>query len=160
LTRTFVANYVGFNVYSLRSEQVDFDPAKSLFVDVVIKVVVFIVLTAPIYVAYANTKGAFTGSTRIALAKVGPTILLAAKFQNLTAVYLYSLAISSLPLYLAALLRAMADHARFSAAVRSVFFWLPFNDKPVRALATVLGCFFALFAMTAGLFASAASRWH
>src|SRR4051794_31836310 len=50
LTKTFIANYIGFSVYSLRSERVDFDPAKSLFVDVVIKVVVFIALTAAIYV--------------------------------------------------------------------------------------------------------------
>lgn len=160
LIKTFVANYIGFSVYSLRSERVDFDPVRSLFVDVVIKVVVFIVLTAAIYVAYAKIQGAFSGKTGTALAAVGPTILLAAKFQNLTAVYLYSLALSSLPLYLAALLRALSDHPRFSAVIRSLFFWLPFHDKPVRALAVVLGCFFALFALLAGLLANAVSRWY
>jgi hypothetical protein len=158
LTKTFVANYVGFSIYSYRSERVDFDPAKSLFIDVVIKVVVFIALTAAIYVAYANVTGAFAGKTATALAAVGPTILLAAKFKNLTAVYLYSLAISSLPLYLAALARALSDYPRFAAVIGSLFFWLPFQDKPVRALATVLGCLFAVFAVTAGIFAAAISR--
>ena len=160
LTKTFVANYIGFSVYSLRSERVDFDPAKSLFVDVVIKVIVFIALTAAIYVAYANFTEAFTGKTSTALAAVGPTILLAAKFKNLTAVYLYSLAISSLPLYLAALARALSDYPRFSAAVRGLLFWLPFQDKPVRAMATVLGCFFVLFALTAGMLATTVSRLY
>jgi len=160
LTKTFLANYVGFSIFAMRSERDDFDPVRSLFVDVVAKVLVFIVATAVIYVAYARIRGTFGGSDWKALYAITPTLLYAAKFQDLTAVYLYSLAISSLPLYIAALAQAMADHPRFSAAIRLAFFWLPFHDKPVRALAVVLGCFFGLFAMLASMLATAAGRWH
>jgi hypothetical protein len=157
---TCIANYVGFSIFAMRSEHHDFDPVRSLFVDLVVKVLVFIVATAVIYVAYARIHGAFTGSDQAALKAVKPTVLLAAKFQNLTAVYLYSLAISSLPLYIAALAQTMADYPRFSAAIRLAFFWLPFHDRPVRSLAVVLGCFFGLFAMLASMLATAAGRWH
>ena len=158
LIKTFAANYIGFSIFAKRLEQGDFDPLKSLFVDVIVKVVAFIAVTALIYQIYAQM-GSFTGSSQKALEAVRPTILAAAKFQNLTAVYLYSLAISSLPIYLAALLHAMAVRPRFSAAIQSMFFWLPFHDKPVRALAVVLGCFFGIFAMLAGTLAIAAGRW-
>ncbi len=160
LLATFVANYVGFSIFAARSSRDDFDPFKSLFVDVVAKILVYIMVTALIYVAYARIKGSFTGSDRAALEAVGPTIVGAAKFQNLSAVYLYSVCISSLPLYLVALARAMADYPRFSAAIRSVFFWLPFGDKPIRAIAVVLGVFFAAFAVIASMFAAAIERWH
>jgi hypothetical protein len=160
LTKTFVANYVGFSIFAMRSVRDDFDPLKSLFVDIVVKILVFIAATAAIYVAYAHINGAFTGSARRALLAVGPTIVTAAKFQDLTAVYLYSLCISSLPLYLTALVQTMADHPGFSAAVRSIFFWLPFDEKPIRALAVVFGCFFGFFAVLASTFATALARWH
>jgi hypothetical protein len=159
LTKTFVANYVGFSVFAIRSERDDFDPVRSLFVDVIVKVVVFIAMTAVIYVLYARIHGSFGGSDWLALRSVKPTLLYAVKFQDLTAVYLYSLAISSLPLYITALVQAMADNPRFAAAIRRTFFWLPFHDKPIRALAVVLGCFFGLFAVLAGMVASAAGRW-
>ena len=49
---------------------------------------------------------------------------------------------------------ALAENPRFADAMRSAFFWLPFEEKPIRALSVVTGIFVALFAVVAALFAN------
>jgi hypothetical protein len=155
---TFVTNYIGFSVYAVRVDQADFRAARSLFVDIIVKVAAFIAITAVTYVVYANVYGSFSGSTHLALRAVGPTIIDAIWFRDLTSVYLYSVAISSLPLYLSFLVELMAYSPPFSRFVQLAFFWLPFRDKPIRTLALIFGTFFAVFASATAILVTAATR--
>ena len=89
----------------------------------------------------------------IALKAVLPTLRGAATFQNLTGVYLYACAISALPLFVAACVHLMQTNPALSRLVRSFFFFLPFQDRPMRSIAFVLGVFVALFGFVVSVLA-------
>ena len=117
-----------------------------LFVlEIFLKVVLFIALTAATYVAFALYSGSFSGKPKIALASTIPTIYFALQFKNLTSVYLYSVAISSFPIFIVVFLLLMGRYPKIASVARGVLFWLPFENKPIRAFALLLGAFFVIF---------------
>lgn len=156
LPLVFAVNYVGFTLYSNWLLKRAVHPGIMLAFDMIVKLTLFVGLTTLIYLAYAHYANAFTGEYRLALGAVGPTLEGAILFRNLTGVYFYSVAISSLPLFLTGLLQIMADLPILSKVIRILLFWLPFEERRIRALAIVLGIFFGFFAGIASLFSSAA----
>jgi hypothetical protein len=52
----------------------------------------------------------------------------------------------------------MANHPLFASIVQTIFFWLPFKEKPIRALSIVSGFFLAIFAGCAAVAASIAMK--
>jgi hypothetical protein len=75
----------------------------------------------------------------------------AMRWKDLTAVYLYSVWMSSFPFFMIALIRLMGRDARFSRIVRGIFFFLPFKDRPVRAVVALLAVFVGSTALIASL---------
>ena len=74
-----------------------------IFTDMVMRVAVFILLHAVIYVASADWFGSFGGSKGTALRVVAPTLARSALFDNISGVYLYAVLLGALPIYAAAL---------------------------------------------------------
>jgi hypothetical protein len=146
LVVVFVANYIGFTVFAKFHRESRWPPLAVLALDIALRLVIFTLTTAATYVIFAEVGGAFRGDDWMALQAVLPTLRGAATFQNLTGVYLYACAISSLPLFVAACIDVMQRNAAVANAIRSFFFFLPFKDRPMRSVAFVLGVFVALFA--------------
>ncbi|QQS14742.1 MAG: hypothetical protein IPK81_11650 [Rhodospirillales bacterium] len=143
-----VVNHVCFAVHGWLSRSVVAvreNAVLALTADIALRVSAFCAATAVTYVLFARFGGAFKGNETLALNAVGPTLLGAANFGNLTSVYLYATAISAFPLFVSATVALMGRVPAFSLLVRRVFFFLPFEGRPVRAMAAVLGVFVAIF---------------
>jgi hypothetical protein len=124
--------------------------SRMLPIDILIKLGSFVVFTTVSYVLYAYFAEAFLGDPIVAIRTVVPTISEAIWYRNLTAVYLYSAAFGSLPIFIIAALRFLAVHPRISRAATAAIFWLQFlENKPIRLLAIVLGTFLAGFSVAA-----------
>jgi hypothetical protein len=128
-----------------------------LILEMFVKIVIFIIVTAVVYVAYAAYAGSFSGKLELALRAVTPTIRDAIAFRNLTTVYLYAAVIASLPLFVIALIRVLSNHPSIARVTERCLFFLNFENKPVRTLAVVLGILFALFSAVAYVLISALS---
>lgn len=152
----FIVNYVGFSLYLSSSRPGKFagSAVRVLALDVFARMLLFCLLTAIVYLGSAHLFGSFSGDMWQAVRAVGPTITLAATFGNLSGVYVYAAAISAFPLFIAALIELMQASPGFSRFVRGIFFFLPFENKPIRSLAAILGVFFGLFALVISVFAS------
>jgi hypothetical protein len=120
--------------------------------DTCLKALLFIGLTALVYVAFALTTSAFRGDVGSALRAVPITIREALFFRNLTGVYIYSLALSSFPIYLAVIVQMFVLRPHFAAAVQKVIFFLPIAEKPVRAAALVFFLFSSLLITALAVF--------
>ena len=112
-----------------------------LILEAVAKMAVFVFATAIIYVIFAQIFGSFGGSSIAALKSVRPTIEGAMRFDNLTGVYFYAVAISSFPLFICAMVEALADNAGLAFAIGRLFYWLPVYDNPVRAIVVIFSIF-------------------
>jgi hypothetical protein len=140
----FVVNYLGFVAYAqIHRPQFgrNISAVAALALDMAIRILLFLVTTAIIYVLFADLAGSFKGDDILALRAVGPTLMDAATFRNLTGVYLYACAISALPIFLAAIIELMQRSPLVSKIVRGIFFFLPFENRPLRSIAVVLGVF-------------------
>lgn len=100
----FIVNYVGFFLFAVLNEKGTNSVIRrySFFFDVVIRVALFLVLHAFIYVLSAGWFGSFGGSRATALSVVAPTLARSALFENISGVYLYATLVSALPLYVTA----------------------------------------------------------
>lgn len=116
-----------------------------VLVDQLGKVLLFLLFTIITYFWFADIGGAFGGSKMLALKAVPETILLGLKFGNLTSAYIYSLLLSSFPLFIVLFIKLMATSEKIRDVVKSLLFWLPFKNKPFR----VVGC---IFAVSCGIF--------
>ena len=101
----FAVNYVSFFQFAWISAA---QPGKRataivLLVDLPMRVILFVVMHAAIYVASADWFGSFGGSRLTALGVVAPTLARSALFENISGVYLYATLASALPLYVAAI---------------------------------------------------------
>ena len=99
----FAVNYVGFFLFAWA---VDARPdggrqALVLLIDLPLRVLLFIILHAVIYVVSADWFGSFGGSRLTALLTVAPTLARSALFENISGVYLYATLASAVPLYAA-----------------------------------------------------------
>lgn len=156
-----VVNFFGFMAFAIAARGAAVDgrgtddrgALRLLARDVGLRVLLFAGLTAAYFVASAALWGSFGGDVGAALRALGPTLLLAATFGDLTGVYLYAAALASFPLFVAGAIEAMQRSPALSRLVRGAFFFLPFQDRPVRAVAAVLGVFLALLATGVSLLA-------
>ena len=123
-----------------------------LFADACLKAVLFIAVTALIYAVFALTTRAFGGHVGDALHAVPITIREALLFHNLTSVYVYSLVLSSFPIYLVVVVKLFVLHPKLALFVQRVIFFLPIAEKPIRAAALVFFLFASIFALTLSLF--------
>lgn len=100
----FIVNYVGFFLFAVLNakDANGRDPASFILLDLVIRVALFLVLHAFIYVLSASWFGSFAGSRATALSVVAPTLARSAHFENISGVYLYATLVSALPLYVTA----------------------------------------------------------
>lgn len=112
----FITNYVGFFLYALTREASTGrpDPAFYLLADLAVRVTLFLILHALIYVLSADWFDSFGGSRATALRVVAPTLARSALFENISGVYLYATLVSAVPLYVSVIglsprLRRVAD---------------------------------------------------
>jgi hypothetical protein len=119
--------------------------SKIFLAEIALKIILFVVVTAAVYVVLALLTDSFLSSPILALEAVPATILSAITFKGLTGVYLYSVAISSFPMFVIALIDFMGSHPRAAAAICGGLYFLDFENKPIRALSALLGTFLALF---------------
>ena len=108
--------------------------------DVLMKTLFFIAAMAFVFVNFAVTHGAFAGEPLSALMAVPPTLWRGLRFENLTAVYIYSAFVSSFWLwsYVTSAL-AFRSIAVVPKALDILKFVLPLEEKPVRSMAVVMG---------------------
>ena len=118
-----------------------------ILADLFAKAILFIILTAIIYCTFALTSRAFGGSLESALKAVPITIHEALFFRNLTSVYLYSLLLSSFPIFLAIVIKLFILHPAFARVSQKILFFLPLAEKPVRAAAIIFAFFSGLFCL-------------
>lgn len=102
-------NWAGFALFGrLRAGRVS--PAVALGLDFAARVGLLVLLHAAIFVASARIFGSFGGDPVQALRVLGPTLVGAAGFGNLSGVYLYATLASGLPLHLALAEAALGRH--------------------------------------------------
>jgi hypothetical protein len=119
--------------------------------DLTMKVLLFIVWTACTYVLFAAGGNAFGGDPIEALEAVPATILQAITFNDLTSVYMYSLVMSSFPIFVVVLIKVMVANPGAAKGVRTLLFCLPFKSKPLRAISSLLALFCGILALLASV---------
>lgn len=139
-----ISNYVAFSLLMTRIDKNEFNMT-DILIDVGIRIAIFITMTAAYYSVSALYFGSFAGDVGMALQAVMPTMSLAANFRNLTGVYFYATVLSSLPLFLAVCVEAAGREGYVSRIVRNVVFFFPFEGKPLRSMAAVVGVFVLVF---------------
>jgi len=141
----FAVNYISFFHFALVSarQPTPRDTIFIVFIDMSIRIIVFILLHAIIYVVSANWFGSFGGSQATALRVVAPTLARSALFENISGVYLYATLVSALPLYVSAL----ETSKRFSHPLRR----LPRKSGPVLAALALFGLFAWALTLVAAL---------
>ena len=151
---TYWANIFGFLIYPAVSKSI----ASNSFVlnvlaicaDIGIKCILFISFYA-LYYLYLSDFGPTTSigacTYREALGFVPMILAGAIKFQNYSAVFLYSLFFASFPIYVLFLINMMERHQTLRKAIRSLLFWLPFKNKPLRVLGVLFSILLGTFAL-------------
>lgn len=150
--KVFLVNYIGLlphRYYVARLSEARLLTCTGLLVlDVALRLLIFLVVSAIIYVCFARWFGSFGGDAMAALRSLPETYTYAARFANLTGVYLYAVAFSSLPLFFAVFLRLMVAHPKLFRVVRTLLFWMPLADKPVRLAAIFVAILLGAFGLT------------
>ncbi|MHA6162009.1 hypothetical protein [Pseudomonas sichuanensis] len=148
---TFIVNCVVFSQYKTLTNLFVINSILrnmlTIFFDITIKAVLFTTLTLATYMGFTLISGAFGGNIESLPKIVATTIIQALQFKNLTSVYIYSLTLSSLPVFVVVLIKLMILSPGFAKAIQATFFWLPFEGKPIRAVAVVFSALAALFAL-------------
>ena len=112
----FAVNFAGFLLYArLRADRAA--PGRMLALDLLARVGLFVGLHAVIFATSALAFGSFGGDPVQALRVVGPTLVQAAAFGNLSGAYLYATILSALPLHMAVLARLLGRPAGSGAGV-------------------------------------------
>ncbi|MFA3792508.1 hypothetical protein AB6T38_15455 [Aliiglaciecola sp. SL4] len=147
---TYLTNFFIFSTYSmLLGRFISAGLGVSLlmiFIDQLSKLTLFLLLTTITYIWFADFGGAFSGDKILAIKAIPETVMLALKFENLTSVYIYSLLLSSFPLFIVLIIKIMAGNEKANMLFRSILFWLPFKNKPLRFLGCLFSVFCAIFA--------------
>ena len=104
----FIVNYISFFLFAWMNtgSRAKRDPALVVLVDIIARLVAFMLLHALIYVLSADWFGSFAGSRITALSVVAPTLARSALFENISGAYLYATLVSALPLYVGAVERS------------------------------------------------------
>jgi hypothetical protein len=112
-----------------------------ILADFCMKAILFIAITAVIYAVFTITRHAFSGDLKSAMRAVPITIREALFFRNLTAVYIYSLLLSSFPIFVAVIVKLLILSPSFAKIVQRMLFFFPIAEKPLRAAAIVFAVF-------------------
>ncbi|MGY6703326.1 hypothetical protein [Roseinatronobacter sp.] len=96
----FAVNAVSMIMFSQSRRRI-VGPEAALALDFATRTIAFVVLHGVIFFVSALMFGSFGGDPLQALRVVGPTLVQAAAFGNLSGVYLYATLISALPLHMA-----------------------------------------------------------
>jgi len=151
LVVTFAVNCIAYLTYRqlLSAFAADSLPRNLLWIaaDFCAKAILFIILTAIVYVVFAATTNAFRGSVSSALGAVPITIREALFFRNLTSVYIYSLLLSSFPIFVAFIVKLLVLSPAFARVAQRALYFLPIAEKPIRAAALIFAFFAALFCL-------------
>jgi len=141
----FIVNYISFFHFAVLNarQRAKRDTIFIVAIDMPIRIVVFILLHAIIYVVSANWFGSFGGSPATALRVVAPTLARSALFDNISGVYLYATLISAVPLYVSAL----ETSQKFSGPLRR----LPGKSGAVLAALALSGVFALSLSLLAAL---------
>ena len=146
---TYFVNHISFFVYSILIERIDLSApnwnSTIIVSDVLAKISLFILASMASYVSFSVLAGSFGGNPVVAAKATVPTIAQGLRFENLTGVYLYSVAISSFPIFLISLINLLVANHSLRSFVSRFFFWLPFEGRPMRSVAVVLGIFAVVF---------------
>ncbi len=147
---TYLTNFFIFLTYSVLIDRfINGSLSASLLIVVIdqfIKVMLFLILTAITYMWFADFRGAFGGSRIEALKAIPVTVTMALKFQNLTSVYIYSFLLSSFPLFIVLIIKIIAGNVKINNVLKSILFWLPFENKPLRFVGSLFALFCGIFA--------------
>lgn len=110
----FIVNYVGFFLYARFTAKSPERRKGSILIctDMTVRVSLFILLHAVIYVVSADWFDSFGGSKETALRVVAPTLARSALFDNISGVYLYAALLGALPIYASAFRVGHAQTAR------------------------------------------------
>ena len=122
-----------------------------VLIDLILKILLFIVATGFTYVVLASVGDAFNGDWLAALHAVPITISQAIRFRNLTSVYMYSLVMSSFPIFVVIMIKILALEPRAAKMFAGLLYWLPFKFKPLRAISTVFAAFCGVLAVLTAL---------
>ena len=148
---TYAVNFFVLSTYRfLINSFVNDSISKNLLIvlaDLTLKVLLFVTWTALTYVWFATIGNSFSGDPVTALKAVPITISEAMRFRNLTSVYMYSLVVSSFPIFVVVLIKILVVDHRAAKAVRSLLFWLPFKFKPLRTISTIFAIFCGVLAL-------------
>lgn len=117
----FAVNYVGFLLIASSKARSSSHRVRmmALGLDIPIRVAIFVLLHALIYVKSADWFGSFGGSRETALRAVAPTLARSAFFENLSGVYLYATLVCALPLHVD-LLRADCARMKGNPVLRHI----------------------------------------
>lgn len=139
------ANYVGFFRFARAFDRPNAIRSRFGFVlgDMALRLIVFFVLHAVIYVVSADWFGSFGGDRITALRTVAPTLARSALFENLSGVYLYATLLGALPIYVQVLDRARRPTDAAAPAHRRI--------RPMLAALVLLAFFAVLVSGTAAL---------
>ncbi|MDJ0641834.1 MAG: hypothetical protein QNJ15_03365 [Erythrobacter sp.] len=128
-----------------------------LFLDIAFRLFLFFAISAVVWSAFALIFGSFGGDIGVALGAIPETFLNAARFQNLTGVYVYAAAIGSLPLFLTVTVRMICAYPAAGKFVRTAMFWLPWREKPFRFLIVLTCILLGMFGLLTALLVGALS---
>lgn len=151
LLKVYLVNLVGLlphRAYVARLAQGSAASAVGLLVmDVALREALLLALSALVWAGFVLLFGSFGGDLRLAWGALLPTYAAAGRFQNLTGIYVYAVAATSLPLCVAVLVRLLTASPRGARALRTILFVLPWQDKPVRALSLLAAVLMMLFGL-------------
>jgi len=141
----FAVNYVSFFLYaaSVAKQPEDAAHARLLVIDLLARVIIFVLLHGLIYFVSADWFGSFGGDHWLALQVVGPTLVRSAFFENISGVYLYATLVSALPLYVTVIDRSLETGTGRPKLLWGLVYKLPGKLGPI-VLALVLFAVFTL----------------
>lgn len=149
-----VVNYLSLSLLSLFRDSIvkssPFQCLMCIILDLVFKFIIFVILTATVYVLFAWLRGSFGGDPDAAIASLPDTIQYALGFRNLSGVYVYSILVSGFPLFIILLMKLGVTSRLFAHLWSRVARLLPIENKPIR----FLGIMLAVFAASCGLICS------
>lgn len=146
LSVVFFVNYLSYFLYPwvIRWFRRDASSGRVILIavfDVLFRIVLYFVFSAIVYSLFATMFGSFGGSVTTAVSSVFSTFLYSVSLGNLAGVYFYAAMVGAFPIYTLAIARAFTSRGKFGAALRYIFFLLPFSAKPIRSAAVIVGIF-------------------
>ena len=149
----FVINYISFFLYALLNERKPSTafPAIILLGDLSFRVIAFVGLHALIYVLSAGWFGSFGGDRILALRVVGPTLMDAVRFGNISGAYLYATLASAVPLYTTAIDKILMERGSSAEMLRRCISILPGTTGRVVIALLIFAIFAALLTGLAAL---------